>query len=827
MASAVIGSLRVNLGIDTAAFDKGLADAMRSLKGIGNSMKSIGSSMSMYLTAPILGFGALTVKTAGDFEAAMNRVGAATGATGGKFEALEDLARDLGRTTTKSASEAADMLEMLAKNGLTTEQILGGAATAAIKLSEATGGDLSTAADVATNVMAQFKIEAKDLGRVVDGVTNVTLASQFGFNDYKHAIAQAGGVAGALGVSLEDFNAAIAGTASVFNSGEDAGTSFKTFLTTLVPKSDAAAAEMKKLGLEFFNANGSMKSMSEIAEELKTSLSSLSDEAKTDSVTTIFGSDAMRTAIALADQGAAGIDKLSLAISRKGSADEQAAARMKGFNGELEKLAGAFDELKLAIADSGLLTTITSLVTKIAEWVAELAKTSPEILKWGTIVAGLTAVLGPVLIVMGTLATVIAAIGAPIALAVAGTTALAAAAVTLYTNWDRLKTSFPEVAAVVETTMAGMKVVFDGLLAHATLVFTGLGQLLQGDFMGAWDTLKAAVMNFSTTLNSVIDTVFPGFKQGLASIVVEAVRVAQELVNAFLAIPGKMLEIGGQIIDGLINGISSRFDALKAKVLSIGEYIPESIRNVMDMHSPSRVMHEIGSDVMQGLTNGITQAAPGSVAAADEAATKVNAAFARVNAPGIDPWKGLRETTTDATSGLSEMENAGQSLASTLGNAFSSMIDGSKKLKDVLKDLASQLGSKLLDSGLNSIFGSLFGGMGGGGAGGGGFLSSIFGGAFGGLKGFANGGEFKVGGAGGIDSKVVAFRASPNEHVSITKPNQQRGGGFSPTYHIDARGSQMSEAQFKRILDENNRKVMGQVRVSVTGWVQEDGERVG
>src|SRR6478735_7829047 len=127
MASAVIGSLRVNLGIDTAAFDKGLADAMKSLKGIGSSMQNVGKSMSMYLTAPIVGFGALTVKTAGDFEAAMNRVGAATGSTGTQFQALEDLARDLGRTTTKSASESADMLEMLAKNGLTAEQILGGA----------------------------------------------------------------------------------------------------------------------------------------------------------------------------------------------------------------------------------------------------------------------------------------------------------------------------------------------------------------------------------------------------------------------------------------------------------------------------------------------------------------------------------------------------------------------------------------------------------------------------------------------------------------------------------------------------------------------------
>lgn len=322
MASAVIGALRVNLGIDSAEFQNGLRKAQASLSGVGKSMQSAGKSMSAYLTAPLAAMGALTIKTAGDFEASMNRVPAATNASSDQLAQMHKLALDLGANTSKSASEAADSMEMLAKNGVGAEDILNGAAAASIKLSEATGGDLSTAADVATNVMAQFKIEVKDLGKVVDGITNVTLASQFGFDDYKEALGQAGGVAGAMGVSLQDFNAAIAATSSVFSSGSDAGTSFKTFLTTLVPKSLAAQIAMKELGLEFFNADGSMKSMSAIAEELKTGLAGLSDEARNNAVKEIFGIDAMRTAIALADQGAAGIDKMTESVSRTGSANE-------------------------------------------------------------------------------------------------------------------------------------------------------------------------------------------------------------------------------------------------------------------------------------------------------------------------------------------------------------------------------------------------------------------------------------------------------------------------------------------------------------------------
>jgi archaellum component FlaC len=45
------------------------------------------------------------------------------------------------------------------------------------------------------------------------------------------------------------------------------------------------------------------------------------------------------------------------------------------------------------------------------------------------------------------------------------------------------------------------------------------------------------------------------------------------------------------------------------------------------------------------------------------------------------------------------------------------------------------------------------------------------------LFGFADGGSFVVGGTGGIDSQTVAFKASPNERVTITKPGQDSGGG--------------------------------------------------
>jgi TP901 family phage tail tape measure protein len=709
MASAVIGALRVNLGIDSAEFQNGLKQAQASLRNVGKSMQSAGRNISGYMSAPLAALGVLTLKTAGDFEAAMNRVGAASNASTAQLKTMKEMALDLGTDTSKSASEAANAMEMLAKNGVSVEDILGGAAVASVKLSEATGGDLSTAADVATNVMSQFKIEAKDLGRIVDGITGVTLQSQFGFEDYKDALAQAGGVAGALGVSIEEFNAAVAATSPVFNSGSDAGTSFKTFLTTLVPKSKQAAAAMRELGLDFFNADGSMKSMAAIAEELKTSLSGLSDEAKNEALHTIFGTDAMRTAIALADQGAAGIDKITAAVSRAGSAEEQAAARMKGFNGEMEKLAGALETLAIRVAESGLLQFFTEIVKGLAGLVEHMSTTNPELLKWGSAIAVVGAALGPVVIALGLMATAVAAIGAPILAVVAGITALTAAVVIFW----------PEIQKAAEY----LKQLLDMFLE------------LSGQ-----------------ALNAVIEK----FKELGAAMIASLAEKGREIIAIFKELPGQLIQIGRDLIQGLMDGINERWEALKGTITSIPSYITDSFKSVWSVQSPSRVFHEIGGYLIQGLANGITGTQPMAVTAAQESAGAITSAY-------------------------DGMDQIGSTLASSLGSAFSAIIDGSKKAKDVVKDLLKQLANLLMNQAFKQLFGGLGGGGGSdpwaglrsvGGGGGGGFLSSIFSGLFG----FAGGGSFKVGGAGGIDSQLVAFKASPNETVNVTRPDQERHG---------------------------------------------------
>lgn len=112
-------------------------------------------------------------------------------------------------------------------------------------------------------------MSAKDATKAVDVLTGVTVASKFGANDLSLALANGGGIARDVGVSFEDFNAVIGATSNSFTSGQTAGTSFKTFLQRLVPSSDAAAAAMEEIGFNAYDASGNLKSMADIAENLK------------------------------------------------------------------------------------------------------------------------------------------------------------------------------------------------------------------------------------------------------------------------------------------------------------------------------------------------------------------------------------------------------------------------------------------------------------------------------------------------------------------------------------------------------------------------------
>ncbi len=387
---------------------KAYDDMGKSVLGAATTMGKTFVAAAAAATVAVGAFVANGINKASDLESKMGGIASIMGETKDAIEPLKDLILDLGMDPNLKvdATEAADAIEKLASNGLTMTQIMDGAAKSTVLLANSTGADFDTAAAVATDTMALFNISAENMQTAVDGITGVTVASKFGINDYRLALAQAGGVASATGVEFDDFNTSIAGISNYFASGSDAGTSFKTMLLRLVPSSDEAAAKMQALGLitkegknQFFDANGQMKSMNDISIILNQALSGLSEEQKNATLNTIFGTDAMRAAVGIAGQGEVvytdlataskelgvsiddlaqyadgGITKFEALQAQIGKTDavESAKVRMDNFKGSMEILQGVIDTVALQIGFA-FLPVLKQLADRASELITQYA----------------------------------------------------------------------------------------------------------------------------------------------------------------------------------------------------------------------------------------------------------------------------------------------------------------------------------------------------------------------------------------------------------------------------------------------------------------------
>ncbi len=103
-------------------------------------------------------------------------------------------------------------------------------------------------------------------------------------------------------------------------------------------------------------------------------------------------------------------------------------------------------------------------------------------------------------------------------------------------------------------------------------------------------------------------------------------RVVSDVVTFFAGLPGRILAVnerlvvdftnlGKQIIQGLINGVTGMVGKAVSAVKHIGSSILGGIKHLFGVFSPSRVMAEIGTNIVQGLANGIAGSGPRAVQA--------------------------------------------------------------------------------------------------------------------------------------------------------------------------------------------------------------------
>ena len=332
--------------------------ASDTLKKLGSALKNTVSDV---------------IQTGEQFTAAISKVGAISGATAEELQQLEDAARLYGSTTMYSAKEAADALQYMALAGWNTEQSIEGLPSV-LNLAASSGMDLGRASDIVTDYITAFGLSVDDAARFVDIMSYAMSHSNTTTEMLGEAYKNCAATARSMGFSVEEVTAALMTMANAGVKGGEAGTTLNTLMTRLATDTKGCATALEEYGVEIYDAQGTMKSLSEILSGMVSVWDTLTQKQQANLSKAIAGTNqyaGFQTLMqgmsqAAKDAGMSFEDYTAALEECSGTASEMSAAMTDNLTGDLKAMQSAMDELKLKIFEDAEqpLRNIVQWITK-------------------------------------------------------------------------------------------------------------------------------------------------------------------------------------------------------------------------------------------------------------------------------------------------------------------------------------------------------------------------------------------------------------------------------------------------------------------------------
>lgn len=396
---------------------KGFSEAGQVVNNFGQSLQNIGMGMTAVITAPLVLAGKSLLKLGTEYETNLNVLQTTSKATDAEMQKIAKTAMDLGADLTLPSTSAADaakaMLE-LAKGGLTAQEAME-AAKGTLQLATAASIEGAEAAEIQANALNAFGLAATEATRIADLLAATANASSVEIKDIAFSFQQASASFASAKVPIEDVATAIGLLGNAGLKGADAGTSLKTFLSSLTsPRNADAVATLEKLGVSVFDLQGKFVGMPSVISQFEKGLTGLTDAQKQQYLYTIFGSDATRAANILFKTNSDVInaatkswDEMSVAVQRSNAAADLAQARTKGLGGAWKALKSQLETFGLVIYEA-IKTPLTNALASVAQFASYFINAFSS-LSQGTqqvivAIVAIAAALGPVLYIAGLIA---------------------------------------------------------------------------------------------------------------------------------------------------------------------------------------------------------------------------------------------------------------------------------------------------------------------------------------------------------------------------------------------------------------------------------------
>jgi len=501
-----------------------------------------------------------TIQPGMTFDEQMSAVGAIgrVNQTSQAFKDLRAQAIALGNTTAFSATQAAGGMEFLAMAGFEAAEILA-AMPGMLNLAKAGRTELAQSADIASNILSAFNLQAGQMNMVADTLVATFTRSNTSLQQLGDTMTYVAPAAFEAGASMQEAAAMAGLLGNVGIQASMAGTVLRSMYTRMASPPRQAATALASLNVQTKDAAGNMRAMPEILAEIARKTEEMGNAERLGLFTAIAGKQAGSGMAALVRaQGAEAITQFVDVLNHaEGEAQRVATLMGDNLSGDVVALGSAWEGLNIAMADTqtfglrNLVQGITGLVRGVTAWSRE----NPRLAGGLFTVAG---ILATVWTVAGGLAIAVAGLLGPFALA---------------------KFAFVTVGLKAAALATGLKLVGSAvLLLGKALLLNPIGLIAIGIAGAAylvwkhWDTIKSGFMNAVTWLRG--------------------------LVKNFSA-------IGRDIVSGLITGITSRIARVMETVKGLAGRIKTAFADLLGINSPSRVFAAFGGHLTEGLTQGV------------------------------------------------------------------------------------------------------------------------------------------------------------------------------------------------------------------------------
>lgn len=292
------------------------------------------------------------IATGEAYETSMSKVAALSGATGSDLDELSAKAREMGATTTFSASESADALGYMALAGWDTQSMIAGL-PGVLTLAQAGEMDLAAASDLVTDYLSAFSMTAEDTGRMVDVLAyaqaNANTTTEGLGNAFKNCAANAN----AAGLDVETTSAAISMMANQGLKGSEAGTALNAVLRDMTAKMKNGAISIGEQNVAVMDAQGNYRDFTDIIRDVQDATNGMGEAEKAAALQNTFTADSIKGLNLMLNAGSGEMVRFRDELYNcEGAAQATADTMTDNLGGDLANFNSALEETELQIYDS-------------------------------------------------------------------------------------------------------------------------------------------------------------------------------------------------------------------------------------------------------------------------------------------------------------------------------------------------------------------------------------------------------------------------------------------------------------------------------------------